>query len=183
MSNDAPGPGQLRVRVRAAGLNRADLLEAERGAGLGRGRELAGELVEVGPAVNGWGTWRSGHEPRARFAPEAVVPARHAMHVSDSFSFEEAGALPIALMTMHDALTTNGLLATGDRVLVHAATSGVGVTGVQLSALLGAATVFATSRSAAKLGVLRSFLGELTCELIEVDMSAAASKPSQPTST
>ena len=108
------------------------------------------------------------------FAPEAVVPARHAIHIPDSFSFEEAGALPIALMTMHDALTTNGLLATGDRVLVHAATSGVGVTGVQLSALLGASTVFATSRSEAKLSVLRSFLGELTCELIEVNMSAAA---------
>jgi NADPH:quinone reductase-like Zn-dependent oxidoreductase len=100
-----------------------------------------------------------------------VVPARMAMAVPESFSWEEAGGLPIALMTMHDALATHGRLRPGDRVLVHAACSGVGVAAVQLAALLGAAVVFATSRSDDKLRTLREHLGVLSSELVVINTS------------
>jgi NADPH:quinone reductase len=165
------GPDQIRVRVHAAGLNRADLLDAERGPGRSPGRELAGEVIEVGSSVEGWVIGQRIMSRGAGFAAEAVVMASHAMPVPESFSYEEAGALPVALMTMHDAVATNGQLSPGQRVLVHAATSGVGVTGVQLSALLGASTVFATSRSASKLDVLSSFVGELPCQVVFIDTS------------
>jgi len=174
MTDQPLAAGQLRVRVRAAGLNRADLLDARRSAGRPDGRELAGEIVEIGRHVEGWvlGERVMGRGPG--FASEAVVPAGEVMRVPGSLSFEEGAALPVALMTMHDALTTNGLLAPGGRVLMHAASSGVGVIGVQLSAMLGAAVVFATSRSAAKLAVLRSHLGDLGCDLIGIDTSVTA---------
>jgi NADPH2:quinone reductase len=81
---------------------------------------------------------------------------------------------------MHDALSTNGSLSAGERVLVHAATSGVGVTGVALAALLGASVVYATSRSAAKLAVLGEHLrvaqqwGLPNPEVVAVDTTAVA---------
>jgi NADPH:quinone reductase-like Zn-dependent oxidoreductase len=104
------------------------------------------------------------------FTGEPVaLPARFAMAVPESFTWEEAGALPIALMTMHDAIATRGRLTAGGRVLVHAATSGVGVAAVQLAALLGATVVFATSRSAHKLDLLREHLGPLLCEVVGID--------------
>lgn len=173
MSDQGLGPLALRVEVHAAGLNRADLLDGRRAVG-SSGRELAGTVIEVGRQLQGWEVGDRVMSRGPGFTHEAIVAAGQAMAVPDSFSFEEAGALPVALLTMHDALVTNGRLVAGDRVLMHAATSGVGVTGVQLSSLLGASTVFATSRSAPKLAVLRSYLGHLDCELVDVDTSAVA---------
>ncbi len=167
------GEGELLVRVRAAGLNRADYLEWRGSASPVAGRELAGDVLEVGSGVTGWSV---GDRLMARgpgFSSEPVtVPARFAMPVPLSFSWEEAGALPIALLTMHDAIVTHGRLAGGGRVLVQAATSGVGVAGVQLAALFGASVVFVTSRSAAKLDVLRAHLGPLPCELVGIDTAS-----------
>lgn len=167
---ESAGAGELLVRVRAAGLNRADYLEWRRSGSAVAGRELAGEVVEVGAGVTGWSV---GDRLMARgpgFSSEPIaVPARFAMAVPESFSWEEAGAVPVALMTMHDAIVTRGRLGSGGRVLVHAATSGVGVAGVQLAGLLGASVVFGTSRSAAKLDVLRAHLGSLPCELVLID--------------
>lgn len=83
--------------------------------------------------------------------------------------------MPLALMTMHDALMTNGALRPRGRVLIHAATSGVGVLGVRLASMMGASVVFATSRSPGKLLTLLDYLGDLApCELIGIDTSASA---------
>jgi NADPH:quinone reductase len=174
VTDQALDPDEIRVRVHAAGLNRADLLDGRRRGGPLPGRELAGEVIEVGSEVPGWQIGQRIMSRGAGFAPEAVVLASHSMPVPESLSYEEAGALPVALMTMHDAIVTNGHLAPGQRVLVHAATSGVGVTAVQLGALRGASTVFATSRSADKLAVLRSFLGDLPCEVAWIDTSTTS---------
>ena len=167
-----PGPGELLVRVRAAGLNRADVLDLERGVDRAPGRELAGEVLAVGEGGAGWSVGDRVMSRGAGFASEAIVSSRDAMAVPRSFTWEEAGALPIALLTMHDAIITNGLARPGSRVLVHAATSGVGVAGVQIAAAIGVATVFATSRSATKLGVLQAHVGDLTpCEVVGIDTS------------
>jgi NADPH2:quinone reductase len=186
--SEVPDPvaseGQLLVRVRGAGLNRADLLVRRGAYRVGprgdrpvapfvAGGELAGEVDAVGPGVEGW---RAGDRLMARgagYAELAAVDARMAIAVPDGIGWEEAGGLMVALITMHDALVTNGRLRAGDAVVVNAATSGVGVVGVRLAALLGAGVVFATSRSAHKLDVLQAFLGPLPCPLIPVDTSQA----------
>ena len=90
MTGEALGPDEVRVRVHAAGLNRADLLDlGGRGVAL-PGRELAGEVIEVGSAVDGWEVGQRIMSGGAGFASEAVVRAAHSMPVPDSSSDEEA---------------------------------------------------------------------------------------------
>ncbi|HLY82268.1 MAG TPA: zinc-binding dehydrogenase [Acidimicrobiales bacterium] len=183
VDDPTPAEGQLLVRVRAAGLNRADLAARAGAYRTGpaavapsapfiAGAELAGEVVGLGPGVEGW---QVGDRLMGRgrgYAELAAVDQDTAMPAPPSLTWEEAGALPVALMTMHDALATNGRLVPGEAVLIHAATSGVGVVGVPLAAHLGASVVLATSRSAAKLEVLTSFLGTLPCPLVTIDTSS-----------
>lgn len=180
-----PDAHEVLVRVRAAGLNRADLAAR---AGIYRtgaagdpppasfvgGAELAGDVVAVGADVAGWRVGDRVMGRGAGYAELAAVPTDQLMAVPDEFSWEEAGGFPLALLTSHDALETNGRLAAGQTVVVHAATSGVGVVAVQMAAVLGAGTVVATSRSGAKLQVLDEFLGQLPCELVTVDTSGGS---------
>lgn len=178
------GPDELRVSVRAAGLNRADLLDikamglgAAQRSGRPRGRELAGEVIAVGDRVTGWSVGDPVMALGPGFAEEATVRAAQAIHMPDELSFEEAGAMPLALLTMHDAIVTNGHLGaegSGGRVLIHAVTSGVGMMAVKLCAVTGASRVYGTSRSAAKLNVLRSFLGRLACPFDAIDTSTVS---------
>jgi NADPH2:quinone reductase len=88
------------------------------------------------------------------YAELTVVDAALAWPVPPSLDLVDAGALPVGLATMHDALVTNGRFSAGDHVAVNAATSGVGVIGVRIALALGAATVIGTSRSASKRGRL-----------------------------
>ncbi len=169
-----PGPGLLAVRVLAAGLNRADLIAYGSAPTSAPGRELAGEITAVGDGVEGFAV---GDRIMARghgFAATAVVEARLAIAAPEGLSDEEAGALPVALTTMHDAIVTHGHLAPGGRVLIHAASSGVGVTGVQLAAAFGASTIFATSRSSTKLDVIGRHVGPIDSELVTIDTSVEA---------
>ncbi|MCL6094300.1 MAG: zinc-binding dehydrogenase [Actinobacteria bacterium] len=150
-----PGKGELLIRVKAAGINAADLLQL-RGmypAPLGApsdipGLELAGEVVETGPEV-------------FRFAPGdrvmaivgggaqaelAVVHERQAMPVPETLPFEEAGGVPEAFITADDALFTQCSLSCGERLLVNGGAGGVGVAAIQLGIAVGA-TVTATVRN------------------------------------
>jgi NADPH:quinone reductase len=166
------GHGELLVRIRAAGINRAEYLQTLVSDKPLPGSEFSGEVLDVGPGVEGWAVGDRIMGRGAGFSRDPVlVSARLVMPVPDTFSWEEAAALPVALMTMHDAIVTHGKLAPGESVLVHAATSGVGLVAVQLAALFGASVVYATSRSASKLEVLRTHLGELPCEVIGIDTS------------
>ena len=151
------GPGQLLVRVRAAGLNRADLLARAGRYVVGTtktppkpmvaGAEFAGEVVAVGDGVGGWQVGDRVMSQGAGYAELALADARLAMPVPQILSWEQAGALPVALLTMHDAIVTNGRWSTGESVAITAATSGVGVVGVQIALHLGAPLVLGTSRS------------------------------------
>ncbi len=158
MPDPAPGRGEVLVRVRAAGLNRADLLQ-RRGlypppAGTHPfipGLELAGEVVRAGEAS----PWRPGDRVMAIAAGEAqaelaVVHERMLVRVPDGLSLEEAAALPEAGITSHDALFTLGGLRPGWPVLVHAVGSGVSTAAVQIAKASGA-TVIGTSRTPEKL--------------------------------
>jgi NADPH:quinone reductase-like Zn-dependent oxidoreductase len=158
-----PGPGELLVRVRAAGLNRADLIVLAGAYRVGTGpaptappkpfvggAELAGDVLAVGEGVEGWQVGDRVMSQGPGYAELACVDARLAMPAPASLDWEEAGGLPVALLTMHDALVTNGRWAAGESVLVHAVSSGVGVVGAQLALHLGAPVVLGTSRTPSK---------------------------------
>jgi tumor protein p53-inducible protein 3 len=144
-----PGPGELLVRVRAAGLNRADLLQR-----LGRyppppgepdtlGLEIAGEVVEPAPP------FRRGDRVMALlggggYAELSRVPARQAMPVPDGIEFAQAAVIPEAFLTAWLNLFLLGRLARGEVAVVHAAASGVGSAALQLCRGV-ASTVLATA--------------------------------------
>ena len=152
-----PGPTQMLVRVRAAGLNRGEFIIGgltKAGSAKALGIEGAGEVVKVGAQVT-------------RFAPSARVMGRfpgamaeyvlaeetQAMVVPEPLTWEEAGALPTTFMVGHDMLMLQGGLQAGGWLLVTGVTSGVGVASLQIAKALGA-KVIGTSGSQAKLDKL-----------------------------
>lgn len=159
-----PGPRQVRVRVHASALNRADILQ-RRGrypapAGWPAdipGLEYAGEVEALGPGVTRWqvGDRVMGLVGGGAHAEFVVVHADETMAIPEGMPFTDAAAIPEAFLTAWDALVARGRLVAGERVLIHAVGSGVGTAAVQLARRLGA-TVAGTSRSAAKLAQARA---------------------------
>ena len=150
-----PGEGQIVVAVRGAGLNAADLLQrrglypAPPGAPADiPGMEFAGEVMATGPGAE---RFKPGDRVMSLTgggaqAELAVVHEREAMPAPATLSWAEAGALPEAFATAHDALITQGGLRSGERLCVHGAAGGVGSAAVQLGLSTGA-SVIATVRS------------------------------------
>ena len=142
-----PGKGELLVRVRAAGLNGADMLQ-RRGmypAPPGSpadipGLELAGEVAALGPAAS---RFDEGDRVMAvvgggGHAELAVVHERAAMPVPEPLDWPEAGGLPEVFTTAHDAVFTQAALRAGEHLLVHGGAGGVGTAAVQLGRAAGA---------------------------------------------
>ena len=154
------GPEDLLVRVRATALNRADLLQRMGGypqpgpkpAFEIPGLEYAGEVIAVGERVEGFavGDRVMGLLAGGGYAELVATHYRLAVKVPDVLSWEEAGATPEVFITAHDALLQCGLAA-GERVLIHAAGSGVGVAATQIAKVMGASLVAGTAGSAEKL--------------------------------
>ena len=149
----------VRVRVRAAGLNRADILQR-----LGRypappgfpqeipGLEFAGEVAEVGDEAHRWKVGERvfgiiGGGGQAEFV---TLPESHLAQIPPNLDWAEAAAVPEVFMTAHDALFTQCALTLGESVLIHAAGSGVGTAAIQLVREAGGFS-FGTSRTADKL--------------------------------
>ena len=164
----APQAGEVLVRVRAAGLNGADMLQLKGGypAPPGAppdipGLELAGEVVATGDGAERF-------EPGDRVmavvagggqAELAVVHERAAMPVPDELDWTAAGGVPEVFTTAHDALFTQAGLTVGERLLVHGAAGGVGTAAVQLGTMAGARVTATVRNEAAReriaaLGVL-----------------------------
>nr|WP_308258748.1 type I polyketide synthase [Saccharothrix obliqua] len=141
-----PAAGEVRIAVRAAGVNFRDVLMA-----LGMypgepllGSEAAGVVVDVGDGVRlRPGDRVFGIFPRA-FGTTAVTDARMVAPVPGGWTFEQAAAVPVAFLTAYYGLMDLGGLRAGEKVLIHAATGGVGTAAVQLARHLGA-EVFATA--------------------------------------
>lgn len=156
-------PGCLRIAVKAAGLNRADLLQ-RRGlypppAGESEilGLECSGEVLEVssGVASSVGRSYQKGDRVMALlagggYAEQVVVPASHVMPMAGHLSFTQAAAIPEAFLTAQEALFSLGKLASKQSVLIHAAAGGVGSAAVQLASAQGS-HIFATAGSRKKL--------------------------------
>jgi putative PIG3 family NAD(P)H quinone oxidoreductase len=150
---------QVRIRVRASGINRADLLQRAGGypAPAGSpahipGLEFAGEVDAVGSLAHMWrpgqrvmGLVGGGAQAQYLLVHEGLL-----VEIPTNLDFAQAAAIPEVFMTAHDALFTQAGLHMGERVLIHAAGSGVGTAAIQLAKAAGA-TTFGTSRSPAKL--------------------------------
>jgi putative PIG3 family NAD(P)H quinone oxidoreductase len=154
-----PAPGQVLVRISGAGVNRADLLQragrypAPPGAPPDiPGLEFAGVVEAVGDDVTSPrpGDRVMGIVAGGGQAEYLVTEASHCARVPDALDLVEAGGIPEAFITAHDAMVVQGELMAGQRVLVHAVASGVGTAALQLAQCLGA-TVVGTSRSKDKL--------------------------------
>ncbi len=168
-----PGRDEILVRVRAAGLNRADLLQrlgfypAPPGSPADiPGLELAGEVEAVGADTTRFAV---GDRVMALVggggqAELAVVHERAAMPVPDTFDWPAAGGFPEAFTTAHDAVFTQCRLAMGERLLVHGAAGGVGIAAVQLGVAAGA-RVTATVRNAG----LRPAVAAFGCTAVAPD--------------
>jgi len=150
---------QLLVRVRASGLNRADIHQRNGGypAPPGSpadipGLEYAGEVVELGKDVRDFaiGDRVFGIAGGGAHAELIAVHARTAARAPSRLSWTDAGAVPEAFITAHDALVTQAHLTRGERVLIHAVGSGVGLAAVQVARAVGAIP-FGTSRTADKI--------------------------------
>lgn len=149
----------VRVRVRAAGINRADLAQR-----MGfypappnvpadiPGMEFAGEVEAIGPLVRSWkpGQRVMGIVGGGAQAEYVIVHEGMLIEIPENLDFVQAAAVPEVFLTAHDALFTQGGLQMGERLLVHAAGSGVGTAAIQLGHAVGA-TVYGTSRTPNKL--------------------------------
>ncbi|HLC20663.1 MAG TPA: NADPH:quinone oxidoreductase family protein [Candidatus Methylomirabilis sp.] len=153
-----PEPGEVLIRVEAAGINFADTL-ARKGLyptstppPFIPGFEVAGTVIEVGAGVKEItrGERVTGFAPKGGYAELAVMPAASAIPVPEPMTFEEAAAFPIVFLTAYHALKSFGRLRQGESVLIHAAGGGVGTAAVQLAKVWGA-RVFATAGSDEKL--------------------------------
>jgi NADPH:quinone reductase len=148
-----PGPLQLRVRVRAAGLNRGEFLGPP-AAPKAAGTDAAGEVDKLGPGVQEFrvGARVMGRSPGA-FAEYALMDARETLAVPAALSWEQAAAVPIVFLVAYDMLVAQGRLQSGEWLLVTGVTSGVGVAALQTGKALGA-KVIGTSGSNDKLAKL-----------------------------
>jgi NADPH2:quinone reductase len=173
-----PAANEVLVRVRAAGLNRAELAMASGHAhgvlgGLGSviGLEWAGEVAAVGEDVThvreGDRVMASGNGGYAEYA--VTDWGRVSTIPGSNVSWEQAATMPIALQTMHNAIVTLGRLERGGSVIIQGASSGVGLMGLQIAKYMGAGLVVGTSTNAARRARLAEFGADLA-----VDTSDAA---------
>lgn len=152
-----PEPGEVLIRVQAAGVNRVDLMQRQGkyppppGAPDIPGLEVAGQVVAVGDAVD---RWRLGDRVTALvvgggYAEYCLAPAPQCLPVPRGLTIEEAAAMPETFFTVWTNVFERGRLARHETLLVHGGASGIGTTAIQLGRAFGA-RVFVTAGSAAK---------------------------------
>ncbi|MDF3885218.1 NAD(P)H-quinone oxidoreductase [Cupriavidus basilensis] len=176
-------PHDLLVRNRAAGLNRADLTHRRGGYGRANfgdsdimGLEIAGEVIAVGPEVQGFtiGDRVMGIVGGGGYAELARIDYRMAMLIPDGLGDVHAGALPEVFVTAWEALGHLGRIVAGESVLIHAAAGGVGSAAVQLAHAAGA-KVFATA-DGSKRDALVSFGADVAIDYKTEDFEAVVNK-------
>ncbi|MGH7715924.1 MAG: NAD(P)H-quinone oxidoreductase [Vulcanimicrobiaceae bacterium] len=183
VADPEPHGEEVRVRIRAFGINRADVLQRkgfypappDALAPKIPGMEFAGEIDALGPRARQWkiGDRVCGITSSGAYAELVCVHERTAIRIPEKMSFEHAAAIPEAFMTAWDALD-QGRFEAGGSVLIHAAGSGVGTAAVQLVAAAGGASI-GTSRTADKLARLKEY-GLTASELLDGPWDELAKK-------
>jgi NADPH2:quinone reductase len=172
VAKPSPKGTQVLVRVRACGLNRADLgmtrghvHGSAGGVGTVLGMEWSGEVAELGPDAQGVkvGDKVMG-SGAAAFAEYMLADHGRLFQVPEGMCFEDAATLPVALTTMHNAVVTNGALQAGQSVLIQGASSGVGLMALQIARLKGAKTVIGSSTDAHRRARLQEFGADLAVD-------------------
>ena len=171
-----PKPTELLVKVRAMGLNRAELPGAygsghTRVAGTIPGFEWSGEVVDCGAEVKGFKPGdRVMCTAQATYAEYTVTDyGRSSLIPANNMSWEQAATLPTGLGTMHDAIVTNGRLKDGETALIQGASSGVGLMGLQIAKLKGARLVFGTSTNDARRAKLKDYGADFAIDTRKAD--------------
>lgn len=173
-----PGPGEILIRIEAAGINRPDILQRRGlyppppGAPATLGLEVAGEVVRAA------GRWAVGDRVCALlggggYAEYAKVDARHALPVPKGLDAAQAAALPETVFTVWANVFEHGALKAGETLLVHGATSGIGTTAIQMARAAGA-RVIATARGAGKAAQARQLGADLAIDASAEDFGKAA---------
>jgi NADPH2:quinone reductase len=175
-----PAPGQILIRVRAAGVNRPDLIQRmgfyppPPGSPDTLGLEVAGEVIE------GAGRWKAGDRVCALlggggYAEYAVCDARHALPIPRGLDFIEAAALPETVFTVFANVFEHGSLQPGETLMVHGATSGIGTTAIQMAKAHGA-KVIATARGAEKAATARRLGADVAVDARTEDFAEVAKR-------
>jgi NADPH2:quinone reductase len=174
VAKPAPKGTQVLVRVRACGLNRADLGMTKGhahgsagGVGTVLGMEWAGEIAELGSDAKGVKVGdRVMGSGGGAFAEYTLADHGRLFHIpaSSNMSYQDAATLPVALATMHNAVVTNGGLQHGQSVLIQGASSGVGLMAMQIARLKGAKIVIGSSTDATRRGRLKEFGADLAVD-------------------
>lgn len=170
-----PSGSQVLVNVKAAGINRGEILMVRgfrssnpRLRPAPSGIEFAGEIAAVGPDATGW---HVGERVMCRgtggYADFALAPSTSLMRIPESMDYVHAAAVPNVFITSHDALVTNARIQSGECVVVTAASSGIGTATIQLARLSGASMVIATTRNAAKTEALTKVGADLVIDTSE----------------
>jgi NADPH:quinone reductase len=178
-----PKPNEVLIKVRAIGLNRAELPGAygsghTRVTGTIPGIEWSGEVVECGAEVQGVKPGdRVMCTGQGGYAEYAVVDwGRTSPIPANNMTWEQAATFPSALGTMHDAIVTNAKLRPGESVLIQGASSGVGLMGLQIAKLKGAKLVIGTSTNDGRRARLKEFGADLAIDTRRPNWSEEALK-------
>ena len=175
-----PADGQILIRVRAAGINRPDIIQRmgfyppPPGAPPTLGLEVAGEVV------TGAGRWKAGDKVCALlggggYAEYAVCDARHALPIPKGLDFVQAAALPETVFTVFANVFEHGALKPGETLMVHGATSGIGTTAIQMSKAYGA-KVIATARGADKAAAASKLGSDISVDASTEDFAEIAKR-------
>jgi putative PIG3 family NAD(P)H quinone oxidoreductase len=175
-----PKPGEILIAVRAAGVNRPDLLQRlgayppPPGAPDTLGLEVAGEVVR------GAGRWQAGDQVCALlggggYAEYAACDARHALPIPPGLDLLQAAALPETVFTVYANVFEHGALKTGETLLLHGATSGIGVAAIQMAKAAGA-RVIATGRGADKAAAAQALGADVAVDATAEDFAEACKR-------
>jgi putative PIG3 family NAD(P)H quinone oxidoreductase len=175
-----PQPGEVLIRVKAAGVNRPDLLQRlgayppPPGAPATLGLEVAGEVVRAA------GRWQAGDKVCALlggggYAEYVACDARHALPIPKGLDFVQAAGLPETVFTVYANVFEHGALKPGETFMVHGATSGIGVTAIQMAKAAGA-KVIGTARGADKAAQAKALGADVAVDAKAEDFAEVAKR-------
>ncbi len=169
---------QVLIEVYSSSINRSDLLETQ-GQSFGHllggekvlGATCCGKIVEIGRDVSGFSIGdKVVAQGAGGWAEFNVADYRRVLPIpSDEMNFVQAGAYNSAVLTMHDAIVTNGLFKKGQTIFIQGASSGVGLMGLQIAKFLGAKTIFGSTRNNRKFTLLKQYHADICIDISNIN--------------